>query len=96
MGIQEVLNRIQADFESVHLPEIQKFIRQPSVSADGNGIKETADILMQKIRDLGGENVHLADMVKEGAWGHPQVYGEIFHGVDKPTILRPVYPDKCQ
>ena len=38
--LQEIkTEKIDVDFEKKHLPKIQKFLRQPSVSATGEGIK---------------------------------------------------------
>ncbi len=100
MALKDVISRINEDFMKVDLPKIQEFIKQPSVSATGEGIKETTNILMKKIEDLGGENVHLAETMGE-EFGHPQIYGEIWQDKSKPTILfysmydvQPVYPEK--
>lgn len=100
MTLKDVLARIESDFEKKDLPKIQNFIKQPSVSATGEGIQETTNLLMDKIKNLGGENVHLAETMGE-EFGHPQVYGELIHDKSKPTILfysmydvQPVYPEK--
>jgi acetylornithine deacetylase/succinyl-diaminopimelate desuccinylase-like protein len=100
MAIKDVLNRIESEFMNTDLPKIQNFLKQPSVSATGEGIRETTEILMKKIKSLGGENVHLAETMGEEL-GHPQVYGEIWQDKSKPTILfysmydvQPVYPEK--
>ncbi|MHA2305017.1 MAG: M20/M25/M40 family metallo-hydrolase [Candidatus Hodarchaeales archaeon] len=100
MTLEDVISRIKSDFMQVDLPKIQEFIKQPSVSATGEGIRETTNILMKKIESLGGENIHLAETMGE-EFGHPQVYGEIVHDKSKPTILfysmydvQPVYPEK--
>jgi len=77
MPLTDVINRIEENFSEKHLPEIQKFLRQPSVSATGEGIRETTETLIKKIKDLGGENVHLAQTMRE-EFGHPQVYGEVW------------------
>ncbi|MCG3217240.1 MAG: M20/M25/M40 family metallo-hydrolase [Candidatus Heimdallarchaeota archaeon] len=99
MKINQILEKIKADFQDIHLKEIQRFIKQPSVSADGNGIIETAEMLVKKIEKLGGKDVHLADLSGE-AFGHPIVFGEIFSDVSKPTLLfysmydvQPVFPE---
>lgn len=100
MSSEQVIEKIKNDFESKHIPEIQRFIKQPSVSADGNGIKETAEMLMKKIQELGGKNVQLADMTK-GDFGHPHIYGELIVDDSLPTIVfysmydvQPVFPEK--
>ncbi|MFX0174182.1 MAG: hypothetical protein ACFE9L_20060, partial [Candidatus Hodarchaeota archaeon] len=100
MALEDIIERIENEFSKKHLPEIQKFIKQPSISATGEGIQETAKILMEKIENLGGRNVHLADTMK-GEFGHPQVYGEVLTDKNKPTIIfysmydvQPVFPKK--
>ncbi|MFX0066534.1 MAG: M20/M25/M40 family metallo-hydrolase [Candidatus Hermodarchaeota archaeon] len=100
MAQEDIIRRIEEDFSTEHLPEIQKFLRQPSISATGEGIRETAELLVKKIKNLGGENVHLAETMGE-EFGHPQVYGEVWSDKNKPTILfysmydvQPVYPEK--
>jgi len=99
MELNEILEKIKADFQDIHLKEIQRFIRQPSVSADGNGIIVTAEMLVKKIENLGGKDVHLADLSGDD-FGHPIIYGEIFSDVSKPTLLfysmydvQPVFPE---
>lgn len=84
--IDNILESITSKFESDHLPHIQRFMRQPSISATGEGIQETAEHLMQEIRDLGGRDVHLVP-VPAGEFGHPQIYGEIIEDPARVTIL---------
>ncbi|UJG44096.1 MAG: hypothetical protein K9W46_02685 [Candidatus Heimdallarchaeum endolithica] len=100
MNIEKIYSKIREDFETKHIEEIRRFIRQPSVSADGNGIEKMTEMLMKKIVHLGGENVHLVDLTK-GEFGHPIVYGEIIQDETRPTILfysmydvQPVFPEK--
>ncbi len=57
------------------LEEVREFLRQPSISATGEGIEETAKILRDFIVDrLGGD----AELLRYG--GHPIVYGEAGEG----------------
>jgi len=86
MNLTNILKAINDQFDSDHLPRIQRFVRQPSVSATGEGTRETAEMVMQEIRDLGGSDVHLAEIPK-GEFGHPQVYGELITDPKKKTIL---------
>lgn len=97
MSKKDIISIIDNEFESKHLPKIREFLRQPSVSATGEGILTTANMLVDKIERLGGKNVHLVEH-KEG---HPQVYGELIVDEKKPTIcfysmydVQPVYPEK--
>ena len=100
MNIESVLTEIKDSFSNTHLEEIRRFIKQPSVSADGNGIIETATMLSDKIKKLGGEQIELVDLSGDD-FGHPIVYGEIYDNPAKTTILfysmydvQPVYPEK--
>ncbi|MFX1517440.1 MAG: M20/M25/M40 family metallo-hydrolase [Promethearchaeota archaeon] len=100
MPLEDIIQRINEKFHESHLPAIQKFLQQPSVSATGKGIQETTEILMEKIKNFGGEDVHLAKTMGDD-FGHPQVYGEVWSDKSKPTILfysmydvQPVYPEK--
>ncbi|MFX1282922.1 MAG: M20/M25/M40 family metallo-hydrolase [Promethearchaeota archaeon] len=100
MTLSDIISRIEDNFNKNHLPEIQKFLQQPSISATGEGVKATSEILLRKIKALGGEDVHLAYTMGE-EFGHPQVYGEVWADKKKPTVLfysmydvQPVYPDK--
>ncbi|MBI4640572.1 MAG: hypothetical protein HY731_07755 [Candidatus Tectomicrobia bacterium] len=45
-----ILKTIDEQFDSDHLPRIQRFVRQPPVSATGEGTRETAEMVMQLIR----------------------------------------------
>lgn len=100
MPLEDIIERINEKFYENHLPRIQEFLRQPSISATGEGIHQTTEILMEKIKILGGEDVHLAHTMGD-EFGHPQVYGEVWSDKKKPTILfysmydvQPVYPEK--
>src|SRR5436309_395961 len=81
--LNRVLARIESGFETDHLPRIQQFMRQPSVSATGEGILETANFVMERLRELGATDVHLVP-VPEGEFGHPQVYGELVEDPARP------------
>ena len=57
------------------LAELQELLRQPSVSAQNIGMKETADLVIARLNKLGAKT-HLIPI--EG--GYPVVYGEIGDG----------------
>ncbi|HYF80646.1 MAG TPA: M20/M25/M40 family metallo-hydrolase [Symbiobacteriaceae bacterium] len=63
-----------------YLADVQQFLRTPSVSYTGEGIRETAGQVADMIRTLGGT----AELVETP--GHPVVYGEIDSGA-KDTLL---------
>src|SRR5262249_6998395 len=58
---------------------------QPSISADGTGIREMAEIIKGKIEELGGE----ARVVPTRGW--PVVWGEIDAGAPKTLLLYGMY-----
>lgn len=72
---------IDARFEA-YLERIREFCRRPSVSATGEGIRETAEATMDLIRGAGGA----AELVETP--GHPVVIGEIGGPPDRPWLLR--------
>jgi acetylornithine deacetylase/succinyl-diaminopimelate desuccinylase-like protein len=80
MALEEVHRTIEVDFPA-HLGSVQEFLRQPSISADGTGISETAGMVQGFIEDLGGE----AELVPTG--GHPLVYGELMLGKPKTLLV---------
>ncbi len=85
-NVNDVIDRIEANFESEHLPLIQKFVQQPSVSATGEGISETCTYLMSEMLALGAKDVHLVPP-PEGEFGYPVVYGEIIEDPKLATML---------
>ena len=98
--VNDVIGSIEANFESEHLPLIQKFVQQPSVSATGEGISETCTYLMAEMLALGAKDVHLVPSPK-GEFGHPVVYGEIIEDPKLATMLlysmydvQPVIPEE--
>lgn len=65
-----------------YLERIRDLCRQPSVSATGQGIRETADAVAGLIQDAGGT----AELVETP--GHPVVLGEIPGSAGAPTLTR--------
>ena len=78
-GMKDVFEGIQRSFGD-HLERHRVFIRQPSISADGEGMDEMAALVARTIDDLGGTaSVYPTD-------GYPVVYGEVNAG-KKHTLL---------
>ncbi|MGH2819910.1 MAG: M20/M25/M40 family metallo-hydrolase [Actinomycetota bacterium] len=71
--------RIDDDLDA-HLERIRAYLRQPSVSATGEGIEAGADATASLIEAAGGE----ASIVRSE--GHPEVLGRI--DAEGPTLLR--------
>lgn len=76
--VDRVLTYLDTHFDE-NLERTRRLLRQPSISADGTGIPETAQMLAEWIRDLGGE----ATIVETPL--HPVVVGQIDAG--KPHTL---------
>ncbi|MFX0133092.1 MAG: M20/M25/M40 family metallo-hydrolase [Candidatus Hodarchaeota archaeon] len=70
-----------------HIEKLQNFLKQPSVSQTGEGMKETAEMLMDWLNDLGCSHVELAK--PEFYW--PIVYGEYKAGAEKTLIIYGMY-----
>lgn len=79
-----VFDRIDRDFGQ-HLAELQRFIRQKSVSATGDGVRAMAQILAEKIRSLG------ANCTIEDTGGNPIVYGYLDTGAPRTVLFYELY-----
>ena len=62
------------------LERCRRFLRQKSISADGEGIQQTARTVQRFIQEIGGE-AHLT-----GPASHPIVYGRI-GGSSRRTLI---------
>jgi acetylornithine deacetylase/succinyl-diaminopimelate desuccinylase-like protein len=71
--------RIDADFDA-HLDRIRAYLRQPSVSATGEGIEDCAEATAALVADAGGE----VEIISTP--GHPVVLGTI--AAEGPRLLR--------
>lgn len=76
--LDDVLRQIELQFDA-HLEQTRTFLRQPSISADGTGMRETTTLLVDWITRLGGQ----ARVVETPL--HPAVLGHIDAG--KPHTL---------
>ena len=83
-ALKRVHQRIDDHFEE-HLERVQEYVRQPSISADGTGIKETAEMTKGFIEELGGT----AKTVSTKGW--PVIYGELSSGVEKTLLIYGMY-----
>jgi acetylornithine deacetylase/succinyl-diaminopimelate desuccinylase-like protein len=82
--LKQVYQRIDEDF-GVHLKKVQDYVRQPSISADGTGIKETAELTRGFIEELGGTS----KLVPTDGW--PVVYGEVSSDAEKTLLIYGMY-----
>src|SRR5947208_6452239 len=82
--LDAVLRQAQRDFDA-HLERLQRYIRQPSVSAENRGIDETAAMIAAEIGELGG--VGRVVPAKE----FPIVYGRFDVGAPRTVVVHSMY-----
>ncbi|MDB5096234.1 MAG: hypothetical protein JWM80_655 [Cyanobacteria bacterium RYN_339] len=83
-AIERVHRHIDASFDH-HLEAVRAFLRQPSVSAEDWGMRETAQLVVEMIRACGG-TAHLVETRR-----HPMVYGEIDRGKPRTLLVYGMY-----
>lgn len=82
---QAVYDYIDANLDD-HLAAIQRWLRQPSISAQNVGIAEMAELVRQDLEDLGFAE---AEIVPTD--GHPGVWGYYDAGADKTLVVYLMY-----
>ncbi|MFQ5950714.1 MAG: M20/M25/M40 family metallo-hydrolase [Candidatus Geothermarchaeales archaeon] len=82
--ISTILHSVDDHFDG-HLDRIREFVRQPSISASGEGIQETAELCRTFVEGLGGE----VRVVPTG--GHPVVHGQVQEGADRTLLIYSMY-----
>lgn len=85
LNYNEVLSFIDKNWEE-HLKRYKKYVSQPSISGDGTGMKEMAQLLQNELKELGCQTIYL----KETA-GYPVVYGHLDEGKEKTVLLYGMY-----
>ncbi|MEM3011571.1 MAG: M20/M25/M40 family metallo-hydrolase, partial [Candidatus Bathyarchaeia archaeon] len=83
-NLEKIHKHIDKNFDN-HLKLVQEFIRQPSISAEGKGMKETAEMVKGFIEQIGGT----AKIVPTKGW--PVVYGELWAKTEKTLIVYGMY-----
>ena len=53
LGLEKLYQHVDKQFEA-HLKKIRVYLKQPSISADGTGMMETAEITKGFIEEIGG------------------------------------------
>jgi acetylornithine deacetylase/succinyl-diaminopimelate desuccinylase-like protein len=81
MKLEKVYNHIDANWRNF-VRDLVRLVRQPSVSARGEGIEECAKIVEEMMEGIG-----FSTMVIRGAEGNPIVYGEIKSRSSQKTLL---------
>lgn len=83
--------------QEAHLAALQRWLRQPSISAQNVGIQEMAEMLRQDLEGLGFEEAELVPTD-----GHPGVWGYYDAGAQKTLVVylmydvQPVNPEDWQ
>jgi acetylornithine deacetylase/succinyl-diaminopimelate desuccinylase-like protein len=86
MTIEELHKEIDKNW-SKHLSETRRILRIPSVSATGEGIRETADALDEMLSGLGAKT----KQYKASRNSHPLVYGHLDVGAKKSLAVYGMY-----
>lgn len=84
MNFDPVLAAVDTDFEA-HLSRLQRHIRQPSISATGEGIAEMTSLLAADIGDLGG----VAEVIESVDF--PVVVGRFDAGAERTVLIHGTY-----
>jgi acetylornithine deacetylase/succinyl-diaminopimelate desuccinylase-like protein len=82
--IKKVHEKIDEDFP-VHLERCREFLRQKSISATGEGTRETAEIVRNLISEIGGSARYCGDE------NFPIVYGKVDPGKARTLIIYGMY-----
>jgi acetylornithine deacetylase/succinyl-diaminopimelate desuccinylase-like protein len=82
---EEVYRHIEANIQA-HLAELQRWVRQPSVSAQNRGIAEMAKLLAQDLTALGFKEVAIVPTS-----GHPGVFGFYDAGAPRTLLIYMMY-----
>jgi acetylornithine deacetylase/succinyl-diaminopimelate desuccinylase-like protein len=83
-SLERIHRQIDEDFDA-HLKRVQDFVCQPSISADGTGIKETAELTRGFIEEIGGTS----KIVPTDGW--PVVYGEVHSEAERTLLIYGMY-----
>ena len=81
--LDKVLQDIDQHFDD-HLDRTRALLRQPSISADGTGMEETADMLVHWIEELGGSARKVETPMHPAVVGHLDAgkpYTMLFYGM---------------
>lgn len=86
MDTSRVFELLTTGFEK-DLDDVRAFLRMPSISYTGEGIKETADAVKGWIESLGGS----AELVSVPGGFHPVVYGKVESGAPHTLLIYGMY-----
>ncbi|MDP2856601.1 MAG: hypothetical protein Q8P50_01315, partial [Bacillota bacterium] len=86
MNTGKILERLESGFER-DLEFVRSFLRTPSISYTGEGIKETGEAVRAMIESLGGT----ARLVKAEGGYHPVVFGKVDSGSLRTLLIYGMY-----
>ncbi len=87
MNKKETHNHIEQNIPQ-HIETIQEFIKQPSISQTGEGIKEASEMVQKYLSKLGFEGIEEVTM---GSEHHPIVWGKLDVGAKKTMLVYTMY-----
>lgn len=82
--MDELFAHLDAHFDA-HLDRVRAYVRQPSISGEGQGMQEMAELVRDSIRGLGGR----AEIAPTPGW--PVVTGAIDAGAPKTLLIYGMY-----
>src|SRR4030043_449961 len=88
MDDKEIIHKVHEHIDenfTLHLERVREFLRQKSISATGEGIRETAQIVKDFIAEIGGETQYY------GEEDFPIVFGKVNAGSQKTLIIYGMY-----
>lgn len=90
--LQKVYAHIDENIDA-HVENLQKWIRQPSISNSGEGIPESAEMVKGFFDELGCQQTQVFDVgiTEYGAPGNPVVYAKCDEGAEKTLLIYWMY-----
>ena len=90
--LQKVYANIDENIDA-HVENLQKWIRQPSISNSGEGIPESAEMVKGFFDELGCQQTQIFDVgvTEYGTPGNPVVYAKCDEGAEKTLLVYWMY-----
>ncbi len=90
--LQQVFAHIDEHIDT-HVENLQKWIRQPSISNSGEGIRESAEMVKGFFDELGCQQSQIYDVgiTEYGTPGNPVVYAKCDEGAEKTLLIYWMY-----
>ena len=90
--LQKVYAHIDENIDA-HVENLQKWIRQPSISNSGEGIPDSAEMVKGFFDELGCQQTQVFDVgvTEYGSPGNPVVYAKCDEGAEKTVLIYWMY-----